>query len=339
MTVPPSSTGPAVASVAQRLALRAAALLVAFTAPVSGKTPPTVRLVYDRTSNATDCPDRDAVLDSVRARLGFDPFRERGDITIHALVSRVGEELFAQIRLSDQTAQATGERRLVSHRADCGELASAMELALSIAIDQTGTLGPLSSSREPATSSRPAVVLTVTPAAFAHEPSTARRSPPGYSDVQAGIEGNVGDVIAPTVGGFAGLEWRSQHWSVSIEGRADLPRSRSVGGGSINAGTLAATLAPCLRQGPFGACALATLEALRGSGQDLDNAHQLTSLFAAVGGRALVEFPDTGSAAVRLHADVVSPLTRTTLKVGPDAVWTSPPVTAAVGLAVVVKFR
>jgi hypothetical protein len=107
----------------------------------------------------------------------------------------------------------------------------------------------------------------------------------------------------------------------------------------VTAGTLAATVAPCARQGLFGACALATVEALRGSGQDLNNARQVTSLFGAVGARAIVEFPRQGAVAFRVHVDVVSPLTRTTLKVGDNAVWTSPPITGALGLATVVKFR
>jgi hypothetical protein len=84
---------------------------------------------------------------------------------------------------------------------------------------------------------------------------------------------------------------------------------------------------------------VATLEALQGSGQDLSNARQMTSLFAAVGGRVLLEFPQQGAVAFRVHADVVSPLTRTALTVGGDAVWTTPPLMVALGLATVVKFR
>jgi hypothetical protein len=313
----------------------AGALSLALSGPAAARTPPTVRLIYERAANAAECPDRDTVLDAVRARLGFDPFREPAEITIAASVSRAGEQLYARIRLSDGTGQ-TGERRLASHRADCAELASAMELALSIAID------PLSSAREPATTpppvAEPAPPATA-PVAVAVRTPAAPAGPPRQVDVQLGLVGNIGDTLAPTIGVFAGLGLRGEWWSISIEGRADLPRTQDVGGGSITAGTLAATLAPCLRGGPFGACALATLEALRGSGQDLDNARQMTSLFGAVGARALVELPAQGPVAFRAQVDVVSPLTRTALTVGGDAVWTSPPVTVAVGLATVVKFR
>ena len=308
------------------------ALILAFSGQAAAKAPPAVRVIYDRSSTAGDCPDRDAMLDSVRARLGFDPFREPAEITIHASVSRVGEQLYARIRLSDGTAPA-GERTLVSHRADCAELGSAMELALSIAID------PLGSFREPATSPPASVAPAAAPVAIAVRPAPAHSPPPRYLDVQLGTVGSLGDTLGPTIGGFVGVGLRGERWSVSLEGRADLPRSESVGGGSVSAGTLAATVAPCLRQQLFGVCALATLEALRGSGQELANARQMTSLFGAVGARVLVEFPQRGPVAFRVHADVVSPLTRTTLQVGGNAVWTAPPVTGALGLATVVKFR
>jgi hypothetical protein len=306
-------------------------LLVAFAGQAAVKSaPPAVWLTYERAANVADCPDREAVLDAVRARLGFDPFREPAEINIRASVFRDGKDLCAQILWSDEGAR-TSERRLASHRADCAELASAMELALSIAID------PLSMAREPESSApvprvteREAVVVeTLAPDRF-----TSR-----YVDAVAGTSGNVGETVAPTLGFFAGVGLRSDHWSLSLEGRADLPRSHSAGGGSIEAGSLATTLVPCVRRGPWGGCALASFEALRGSGHDLSNATQATSLFFTVGARALVEIPLRGSLAMRAHADVTSPLTRTSLKVGGNEVWTSPPITVAVGLAAVVNFE
>ena len=239
-----------------RLALVAGLLLVAFRGPAA-RTPPTVRLIYERTGNAADCPDRDAVLDSVRARLGFDPFREPAEVTIQASVSRAGQELYARIRLSDQTSQR-GERRLVSRRADCAELASAMELALSIAIDPLGSYRePDAPPPEPARPPTPPAA-TSAPVDMVVRSSTGPGPAPGYVDIQAGMVGTAGEALAPTLGAFAGVGLRRERWSLSLEGRADLPRSRPAGGGSITAGTLAATLAPCVRQRLFGACALAT---------------------------------------------------------------------------------
>jgi hypothetical protein len=267
---------------------------VAFTGQAAVKSaPPAVRLSYERAANVADCPDREAVLDAVRARLGFDPFREPAEINIRASVFRDGKDLCAQILWSDEGAR-TSERRLASHRADCAELASAMELALSIAID------PLSIAREPE-SSTPVPLVTEREAVVV-ETQALDRVRSRYLDTVAGTSGNVGETVAPTLGFFAGVGLRSEHWSISLEGRADLPRSRSAGGGSIEAGPLAATLAPCVRRGMFGGCALASFEALRGSGHDLSNATQATSLFFTVGARALVEIPLQDSLAVRRGA-------------------------------------
>jgi hypothetical protein len=309
------------------------AVLVLFrTDPAWAKTPPAVHLDYDRAASAADCPDKQAVLDAVRARLGFDPFREPAEITIRATVQRQGEELRARIVLSGPTEQP-GERDLVSRRSDCSELASVMDLALSIAID------PLSISREPAASTS-VVVFPVTvsspppPVAEAPPPS-----PPKLIELEVGAVGSWGQTVSPTAGLVAGAGLRSEGWSLSLEGRADLPRSREVGGGRVEAGTLAGSLVPCLRRGLFGACFLASVVALRGNGQGLLEAQQMTTVFVSLGARAMVELPQTGVLAFRAHLDLSVPLTRTTLKVGEEAVWTSPPVNVALGLAGVVRFR
>jgi hypothetical protein len=299
------------------------------------KGPPTIRFIYERAPNAADCPDKEIVLDAVKARLGFDPFREPPEIVIRASVSRTGDELAATMQLSEQGAQR-GERRLVSRRADCSELASAMELELSIAID------PLSISRE-SPSPRPPAPITVVVAppspGATPRPPTVEPSAPKFLLASGGALGNVGASLAPALGFQAGFGVGSARWSVSIEGRADLPTSKDVEGGHVTLSTLAGTVAPCLHRGPFGGCLLVTAMALRGSGYDLADARQLTTALVAVGARAAVEIPSGGSFAIRAHLDVLSPLARTTLKVGGNAVWTSPPVSAALGLAAVVKFR
>jgi hypothetical protein len=322
---------------------RAVSIAIAALASVAGravaKAPPTVRLTYERSPTAADCPEKEAVLDAVRARLGFDPFREPAEIAIRASVTRSDDELSATLLLSDG-GSAKGERLLVSRRADCSELASAMELALSIAID------PLSVSREPTAPSGPGpapaqvTVLITAPAPPVPVPAapTAPASPK-FLLATGGAVGSVGTTFSPTLGFLAGFGLASERWSVSIEGRADLPASREVDGGRVNLSSLAGTLAPCLHRRPFGGCLLATVLALRGSGHDLAEARQLTTALVALGARVAVEVPSRGSFAVRAHADVLGPLTRTTLKVGGEPVWTSPPLSATLGVAAVINFR
>jgi hypothetical protein len=313
------------------LALAAGLLLVTLPRPTQGKSPPTVHLTYERAANAADCPDREAVQNAVRARLGFDPFREPAEISMRASVSRKGEELRGRILMSSENAQA-GERLLVSKRADCAELAAAMDLALSIAID------PLSIAREP-TAPSSIVVINTPPAPVPVEKPVVESSPPKHIEVLAGITGSIGETVSATGGLLAGVGLRSVNWSISFEGRANLPRPHAVAGGHIDVGTLSATLAPCVHRSIVGGCALVTLAALRGSGENLNEANQATTPFIALGARALIEFPQDSTVAFRANVDVASPLTRTTLKVGDNAVWTTPPINVALGLAGVVRFR
>ena len=300
-------------------------------AAASEKAPPSVRFTYERAASAADCPEMKDVLDAVRARLGFDPFHEPAELTIAATVERRGEELNAIVRMSDQgTLQA--DRRLVSTRADCSELASAMDLAISIAIDPLSVPEP-----PPAVVPAPTSIVLSAPSPPVATSPAAGPSSPIHVELALGAAGNTASV-APTLGFFAGAAVGRAGWSVMVEGRADLPRERAVQGGNIDVSTLAGTLAPCLRRGPFGACLLGSMAALRGSGRNLADARQVTTTYLALGARAQVDAVRMGPFALRAQLDLVSPLARTTLKVGGDAVWTTAPLSVALGLAVVARF-
>ena len=317
-----------------RAVLVAIAVLSCVAGRAAAKGPPTVRLTYERSATAADCPDKEIVLDAVRARLGFDPFREPAEIAIRASVARTDGVLSATLLLSGEPSESA-ERRLVSRLADCSELAAAMELALSIAID------PLSGSRAP-TPRTPAPVTVVISQPPPPSPPPPSREPgtPKFLFATGGAAGSLGSALSPSLGFLAGFGLASERWSVAIEGRADLPTSRQVEGGSIRLSVLAGTLAPCVHRRPFGGCLLATAIALRGSGHDgLTEAQQLTTTVVALGARAVLELPRAGSFAVRAYADVLGPLTRTTLKVGTEPVWTTPALSVTLGLAAVVNFR
>ena len=321
---------------APRTALPIGVLLMVLLVPSSkvqaGRPPPLVRLTYERQSTAADCPDKAAVMDAVRARLGFDPFREPAEVIMRATVERRGEELNATLRMSSSQDQPLGERHLVSNRAACAELASAMDLAISIAIDPLTVAGPA-----------PAPVQIAAPPAPAAPPAVAPPPPapaiPVFIEAELGAAGNTGGSLSPTLGFFAGAALGRQSWSVLVEGRADLPTSRAVAGGQIDVSVLAGTLAPCLRRGRFGVCVLGTFGQLRGSGRDLDAAQAVTTTYVALGGRVQADALRAGAFALRAQLDLVSPLSRTTLKVGGQPVWTTPSVSVSLGLAGVVTFR
>jgi len=301
---------------------------------------PAVRLVYERAGSAADCPEAGTVMDAVRARLGYDPFREPAAVVAHAALAREDDELRATISLVDGGAR-TGERRLVSRRSDCTELSSAVELALSIAIDpfSVGSQPPEPSAvDEPAVpAAAPRVIFVAAPGPAAAAPTFA---PPKAVQATLGAVGSVGASISSALGLAASVGLRAPRWSIALEGRADLPRSRTVeSGGSIRVSTMAASVAPCLHLQMLGACVLASAAALRGSGHDLDNAQRVTTSVYAVGARVMGELPGTTSLRLRVHLDVLAPLVRTTLTVGNEPAWISPPVSAAAGLDMVILLR
>ena len=90
----------------------------------------------------TNCPDESEIRRAVAARLGYDPFSPDAAHSISAVIAvQDHHQLKGQVELRDRTGRVTGTRSLASTR-DCRELASAMELAISIAVDPKVLMAP-----------------------------------------------------------------------------------------------------------------------------------------------------------------------------------------------------
>jgi hypothetical protein len=76
-----------------------------------------------------------------------------------------------------------------------------------------------------------------------------------------------------------------------------------------------------------------TLGALRGEGTEVAEPIRTAVTYAAVAGRAGIEVPVRGPFFVRAHVDGVAPITRITLQLGGQDVWTVPAFAARVGVA------
>src|SRR5262249_55413914 len=86
------------------------------------------------------CPDERALRNAVAARLGYDPFRDDAPRVVTATIALDGRTLRGRVRIDDGGA-ARGSREMTARPGECADLASALPLAVSIAID------PLSLSR------------------------------------------------------------------------------------------------------------------------------------------------------------------------------------------------
>lgn len=102
----------------------------------------TAQLTYARDAGALRCPDEDELRDSVSARLGYVPFVASGQLVIDARIDSTRAGLRARVSVRDELGRAVGDRTITSATRDCDELARALALAISVAIDPMVLLGP-----------------------------------------------------------------------------------------------------------------------------------------------------------------------------------------------------
>jgi hypothetical protein len=316
----------------------------------------TARLTYSRNTDASDCPDADAIRAGVVARLGYEPFDDRPNVAanmvVSATVNRVGRALEARIQIAGADGKGTAERRLVSRQSDCLELASAMELAISIAIDPLAGDRPRPAAPAPPSPPPPAppprppaTVIVVREPAPPPAPAPPPPAPgvPIVFQVRLGGLGAVGAAAAATVGGSVQASARRGSFSLGLEGRGDLPATTTLTLGSAPVGEmqtslLIGSLVPCALRGVLEGCALLSAGAIRASARDLDRPQEASAPFVAVGARVGLELPLGGVLSAGAHADVLAPLTQLVLRVSGQPVWTSPAITAAFGVTIGARF-
>lgn len=315
-----------------------------------------VRLLYQRSSDALDCPDEPTLREAVTAQLGYDPFGD-GPLTVTTTIERIAPgDLLARIELSDAEGAPLGARSLRGH--DCGELAPAVELVLGLAVEPlrgraqaarkadktdpwTGALP------EHATSAGVARVATgAGDAAAVDAPRSSRR----WRQWRVGIDASVGIAAALDAGPTAAFAFtvhlgiNRKRWSLGVEMRGDLPASAaSAVGGRVETALIIGMIVPCVRHKLASVCALAAIGAERGDGGGYNEPRAVSSFYAAFGGRLAVDVPLPPPLAVRVSADLLAPVTRMELYAGSlgdlgHRLYRTPPVSSALGAAVLAHF-
>ncbi len=310
--------------------LLTASLASAQTAPQR----PTARLRYARLDDAANaCPSLFQTEAAVRTRLGYDPFRDDAKDVIEVFVEK-GEPngLRARMRLKDADGTSKGKRDLLSPSTDCVELSNALTLAISIAVDPQSFLGPSTPAIPSAESGGPPP-----------PPIVAASPPPPPPMVEAessrvkvrggiGILGLAGTTFGITGGASVRLTVGTARWSVSLDGRGELPRVLQVGPGEISVTNAAGLLAPCLHVSFFGACAVAGVGATRIGSTGLDGSRDQVVLFFQAGGRVQAMFDLTERISLGGALDVLVPVTRPVLRVGGEPLWSAPVVNGNLGV-------
>lgn len=281
-----------------------------------------------------------ALRDAVAAHLGYVPWDPLAPRLVIVAVGREGGTLRARVELREPDGRIGGVRELASVDGDCGELAAAVELAIAIAIDPLGVARAGSqgaAARRPRTAPTargpgPGPPREVAPAARAEDLRRTRLA------VSVGGLLCVGTEPSSLAGGLT-LQARLQRrrTSLGLEGRVDLPARRAVPGGEISASLLLGGLVGCYHLGPALGCGLLELGALRAAGHDLPAAASATLFYGAGGARVGLELPLAAVLALRLHGDLLATFSHITLReTGTQrAIWSTPPLSGALGVAAV----
>jgi hypothetical protein len=279
-----------------------------------------VRLTYARGRGVEACPDRAALVGQIATRLGYDPIGEPASFVLSVSIRRIGDTLIGTLRVSDAQDQQLGVRDFQSDAQDCSELVAEIALASCLAIDPLlgkahATPAPLPAQNEVAVPLLVAKPTVVRWAAFAGATLSAGLSP------------------APAPGLMIGAMLRFGIAMVELDGLATLATQTSYQGGSVSASLLAAMLVPCLTFGPVGACASLLGGADEVGASNLPLARRSSVAFWALGGRLFYELPLFSSAFyLRAQADLLASLSIVSIKVGPNEVWATAPVSLTLGL-------
>lgn len=312
--------------------------LVTAVAPAAWAGNSTASLVYAR-GDLAQCPEEGEVRDAVSTRLGYDPFDPRSPTRITAVITRERGGLRARVDLRNEATGAVGQRDLTSARSDCTELASAMELAISIAIDPSSLTRPVGTAPEEA--------LPTPPPPEEHASPPLELAPPAPTTeaermrLLAGAVASVGYGTTPGVssGGavFAGV--RRGRLSLRVDARLGLPGTEdATPTHGVRGSLLAAGLAPCVHFGVGMGCAVVVVGRFHGEGRGVDVPMEDDVVYAAAGLRAGVELPLGAHVFVPIHAEGLVPLTHERLRLDDRVVWESAPVTVAATLGLGVTF-
>lgn len=128
---------------------------------------PATRLVYERDTAVSECPDRGVFEDAVRARLGREPFRQDGERQLLVRLQRDADGGFAGVLTVTDRAEGAPATRRLTVPGDCDELLEQIAFTTAVVLDP---LAAFSAPVEPAAPPPAAPSLAL--------PAVSRAAPP-----------------------------------------------------------------------------------------------------------------------------------------------------------------
>lgn len=311
--------------------------------------PRRVRLHVSRGVGAERCPDAEALRETVRGRLGYDPFTDPPTARVELAFVRHGRWLVAELRVGGLEETPSTPRVLRTRAMGCETLGASSALALSLAIDALPESPVVSAPAvsAPAVSAPVVTAPVVSPAvasATAMSATAVSVAPPPVVTPPArpergwelGADALMAVNLAPQLsfGARVNAEYRFGLGRVTFGVMAFAPVALRETNGSVRVSAYLGTVGACVGVSVMSGCLLVAGGALRGEGFDVGIAHDAVTPFFLAGLRLALETPRVGPFRGRLTAELLAPMTPTTHRIDARDVWETPPVAATVGLGV-----
>ena len=320
-----------------RRALVASAVLggALATAAPAAAAPSAVTLRYSAPADVPGCLSERELLMAVGERAPPGTTVEVGTeqavrVTIGIARAESAGQLRATIVVDDDVREGEAVQELIASDEECRTLGVAAALAAGLAIERT-----IERRREPPPQPSPGAARG--PSAIASGARAVDEPPRPSSRVRvvsrAAALVSYGVLPSPAAGSAAGAAVELGDWAAGLEAAALLPAAiSSPRGGGARAALAFVALIPCRRIARFEACAVAAVGDFRASGTGSLLSRSTRGLYATLGLRGSIELVRAEPFAVVLHAGVLAPLLRTTLRIGDELLWKAPAAGGEAGL-------
>jgi hypothetical protein len=315
--------------------------------PVSARAEEKARLVYVRGSGVDDCPAEVDLRLLVMARLGYDPFSPRASRVVISRIESRGDRLVSNLEVIDASGMSTGQRELTAKPGRCGELARALALSISLAIDPERASQPLATSPKPpqdavAVADQRAAPDVEPPASSARESVGVAAEPPpevtrGFAALT--VASSLGTLPGLSLGATASLGLRLPSLAVSLDalGEVALPRQLEPRG-QLAGVLLGGGISLCAVSGAWEACAVGRAAAQRLAASEVARPGASYGAFLGVGPRLVRALPLGRQIALTAGLEGLLHLTRNSAQLSGREVWRTPPLSGSLQLGVRTPF-
>jgi hypothetical protein len=301
------------------------------------------RLLYVREAGAENCPAEMPLRLSVTARLGYDPFSPTASSAVFARIGHSSEELEGSVELVDATGISRGRREMRSSAASCDEMARALALSISLAIDPENDAPDVMPT--PLQPSAPAPAAAPLPPPPLPSPGKLDADRGGPTAQPLGASARLGHALAlsaltvsgfapaPAFGGGVSYRLRWSSWAVEAGGLAASSLDSDIDATTRMHTTLAAgELVGCFLYQALELCAVGMAGATWSSATGLEQPRTASGGLLAGGARVglALALPGPFEALVRGGLlGVASPLRA---EIDGVEVWRAPPFSATLAL-------